>query len=39
MESQLDTKKTIIQINSLAISNSVYLLLIFLDVYQKDMKI
>jgi hypothetical protein len=39
MEEDMDVKKFILQVNSLAIANSVYLYLIYIDVFQRDMKI
>ena len=39
LEDGMDVKKVILQINSLAIANSVYLYLIYIDDFQRDMKI
>lgn len=39
MEGYVDEKKLMLQVNSLAIANSVYLYLIYIDEFQRDMKI
>ena len=39
MENEVDMLKLILQVNSLAIANSIYLYLIYIDDYQKDMGI
>ena len=39
MEGNIESKKFLVQVNSLAIANSVYLYLIFVDDFQRDLKI
>ena len=39
MEGNIESKKFLIQVNSLAIANSLYLYLIFVDDFQRDLKI
>jgi hypothetical protein len=39
MEDRLTVKKLLMQINTLTVANSVYLYLLYIDAYQKDMKI